>query len=188
MTDRFDKAMADIAVKSAKNGGPTIQDVLTAMCAAHDDANAVRDELAKTVKETAAVLHAEVVDAARQRAVDIAESAKLVEADLKGYRETQTERCAEEHRKLLEAEFTKHSREPRRKDDSEDVNFAGTSLFPEIAFSYRFFKWLTMLAIVILLGWGLPFWADSCASKDLEKTSGSEPATHVLTPSPGVTP
>lgn len=29
MTDHFEKAMQDIATRSAKNGGPTIADVLT---------------------------------------------------------------------------------------------------------------------------------------------------------------
>jgi hypothetical protein len=184
MTDRFDKAMADIAVKSAANGGPTIQDVLTAMRASHDDANDGRKELATKVESTAAALHKEVIEAARQRGIDIEASAKVIKQDLREYRMEQASRCAEEHKKLLADEFQRHERAPRRKGDSVDQVFGGMSLIPEITFSYRFFKWLLMVSIVIALGWGLPFWADSCASKNAEKVNAPEPAVHVLTPSP----
>lgn len=38
MSDHFEKAMQGIATRSAKNGGPTIADVLTALVAENDDA------------------------------------------------------------------------------------------------------------------------------------------------------
>ena len=63
MTDAFDDAMADIAIASAANGGPTVQDVLTALRAGHDAAIETAAKLeqetkqtAKTLAQTAAVL------------------------------------------------------------------------------------------------------------------------------------
>ena len=49
MTDHFEKAMSDIVINSAKNGGPTNSDILTALQATNNDAD-----------ETAAVMTAKV--------------------------------------------------------------------------------------------------------------------------------
>ena len=59
MTDNFEKAMAAIAINSAVNGGPTIQDVLTALVAKNEDDDRRAEDLRKeaaTDKEIASRL------------------------------------------------------------------------------------------------------------------------------------
>jgi len=56
MSDAFDQAMADIAIKSAKNGGPTTQDVLVALKAGHDAAIETAAALEAKTEQTAATL------------------------------------------------------------------------------------------------------------------------------------
>jgi len=51
MTDHFEKAMADIAINSAANGGPTIQDVLTALVAKNEDDDDRAEVLRKEARE-----------------------------------------------------------------------------------------------------------------------------------------
>jgi hypothetical protein len=106
MSGHFDKAMQDIAIRSAENGGPTIKDVLTAMRASHTDA-----------QETAALLAEKVESAARLR-----ESER---EDLHAWQESQAARCAAEHKKLFEQEFSAAARrrEPRRSDDAPGVDY-----------------------------------------------------------------
>lgn len=60
MTDAFDRAMADIAIKSADNGGPTTQDILVALQAGHDAATQTAAELAKKTEEAAKELAVEL--------------------------------------------------------------------------------------------------------------------------------
>jgi hypothetical protein len=73
MTDNFEKAMASIAIKSAKNGGATIDDVLTALVAKNEDddrrAEILRKE-ALEAKEIAAKLAAGAVKAGEKLAAD----------------------------------------------------------------------------------------------------------------------
>lgn len=45
MTDNFEKAVQQIALKSADNGGPTMQDILTCLKATNDDMDIRFDEL-----------------------------------------------------------------------------------------------------------------------------------------------
>jgi hypothetical protein len=55
MTDNFEKAMSDIAINSAANGGPTIQDVLTALVAKNDDDDDRSAELRKEASEAKSI-------------------------------------------------------------------------------------------------------------------------------------
>jgi hypothetical protein len=115
MSDRFDKAMAAIAIKSGKNGGPELVDVLTAMQAAHEDAVEAAERLAAKVEAAALV--------------------RLTEREeLHAWQMQQAERCATEHQKLFEQEFDKlTARAPRRSDDPSDADFGADGV--ALAFS-----------------------------------------------------
>jgi len=54
--DHFEEAMSDIAIRGAKNGGPTLQDVLIALQAQAQDADDTASILAAKVEEMASVL------------------------------------------------------------------------------------------------------------------------------------
>ena len=54
MSDHFEKAMQNIATRSAENGGPTITDVLTALVAENDDAEERHTETKLALKGLAA--------------------------------------------------------------------------------------------------------------------------------------
>lgn len=179
--------MQDIAIKSAKNGGPDTRDILTAMQASHLDATEGRIELAKKVEDTAAVLHKEVMDAARQRQIDIDNSAKIIREDLRNYRLQQSERCAEEHKKLFEQEISQYAvvRAARRASDPESVDYTKAGIFPELTFSYKLLKWFLAVLFVVALGWSVTFWADSCARQNYW---GEQAPTLVSTPSPTESP
>ncbi len=49
MSDDFDKKMQEIAQRSVQNGGPTIDDVLTALCATHNDNEEAHREIVQKI-------------------------------------------------------------------------------------------------------------------------------------------
>ena len=51
MADRFEKAMADIAIKAAGNGGPTISDVLRALAASNEDQDEWRGHISEQLEQ-----------------------------------------------------------------------------------------------------------------------------------------
>ena len=105
MSDRFDKAMAAIAIESGKNGGPTISDVLTALRASHEDSIDVAETLAKKV-EDATVLRATERD------------------ELHEWQRAQAARCAAEHKLIFEEELARvAARAPRRRNDPETIDY-----------------------------------------------------------------
>jgi hypothetical protein len=149
VSDRFDRAMADIAIKSSKNGGPQIQDVLTALRASHDDSIEVAERLSVTVESVADALHQEVLEAAEQRAVDINAAARLVRGELQEYREAQAARCTAEHKKLLDVALSQppFARAPRRKTDPdvEDWgNAMGDADLSELRLWWHYLKWVVV--------------------------------------------
>ena len=85
--DHFEEAMSAIAIRGAKNGGPTIQDVLIALQAQAQDADDTATTLVSKVEDTAKTLHKEVVSAAVQRSKDIEAGNARVEAMLQKHLE-----------------------------------------------------------------------------------------------------
>ena len=81
--------------------------------------------------------------------------------------------------------------ETRRASDAPDADFTERRMavfpesFSEMTVGWKLGKWLLMIIIIGVIGWLLPYWADSCAASNYEKISEPEPATHVLeTPAP----
>ena len=60
MSGPFRKAIDEIAIRAAENGGPTAQDLLTAMIAGHDEAEQTAAELAQVNRKTAETLAAKL--------------------------------------------------------------------------------------------------------------------------------
>ena len=93
MADHFEKAMQDIALHQATNGGPQLSDVLTALVATNED-------LDLNHIETSTLLSDHIKgDKARAK-----ETAKELEAWQTG----QAKACAEQHRVVISEEFTHH--------------------------------------------------------------------------------
>jgi len=57
----------------------------------------------------------------------------------------------------------------------------------DIIVGWRAGKWLLGILIIALVGWALPFWADSCASQRTEKMQNPT-VVRTVYPSPSVTP
>ena len=107
----------------------------------------------------------------RAEAIDAAKKEVLTEAEIRY-----------ERKRLLGAE-------PRRATDPPDVDFSSKAT--EMWYSYRLVRWAAVITIVIGLGWLLPYWADSCASKNAEKANQTNEIQYVprsVTPSPSATP
>lgn len=142
MADHFEKAMQDIATRSAANGGPTIGDVLVALVAANEDSEETAARLAKTVESQ----HAESLNAIEDNRVVLV--AHCVEADLRdtrievleGWRHEQATTCvarvtqiaekvaeavvASEHGARHDAHMAAcHAEKPRRKEDPPEADF-----------------------------------------------------------------
>ena len=149
MTDHFEEAMAAIAINKAKNGGPTIEDVLTALVAKNRDdderAERLRGE-ALEAKKIAAELAHEAQAAGRLLAKSNEAEHKviikgledhLVQADayfartakLEAYKEDSERTCEARVRKLIESEHSATHAEhmaaehPHRATDPDDSEF-----------------------------------------------------------------
>jgi hypothetical protein len=145
--DHFEKAMQGIAIRSAENGGPTIKDVLDAIIATNDDAEE---------------RHIETVGALNDHCEQYTH---MTAAEWQAF-------VAERNRMLADTK-----RAPRRMDDPSDSEFGEKreTAFPvdrslqDIIMGWRFGKWVLGIVFVAVVGWGLPFWADSCASANAER-------------------
>ena len=151
MTDAFEKAMADIAINSAKNCGPTIQVVLTALVAKNEDddhraealrkealaAKAIAAQLASGATKAGAALAA-ANEADHERIIGKIDQ-HLVQAEvyfgrtakLEAYKEDSERTCEGRVRKLISEEHAvvhsahmaaMHAPE-RRATDPEDAEF-----------------------------------------------------------------
>lgn len=169
MTDAFEKAMASIAINSVKNGGPTIQDVLTALVAKNEDDDGRAGVLRK---ETLAIGKANEED---HEAIVKSIDAHLVQADnffgrvvkLEAYKEDSERTCEGRVKKLINEEHelvhAKHVAElhppPRRATDHDDAEFTERRMAqpPELAdllISWKRLKWFIIVvvgALVVML-------------------------------------
>jgi hypothetical protein len=225
--------MQDIAINSAANGGPNIQDVLTALVAKNEDDDhraevlrkeAVEDKkiastLASVAAATAASLAAD--NETDHKVIIKALDKHLVQANdffgrvvkLEAYKEDTQRTCEGRVKKLITEEHklvhTQHVADlhssspqiglsPLGRDYSAPADsqftekresaFSGPDQsLREIIVGWKFSKWILGLVLVAVMGWGLPFWADSCASQRAEKTQNPI-VVKTIYPSPSTTP
>jgi exonuclease VII small subunit len=206
MTDEFGKEMEEIAIRGATGRVSGIDDVLKAMVAAHNDAiraaaanqeelRIQREELRAAAEEVATKLiayndrmgakldrHIEEDKIALDRIVSHLESEDGHTGD--AIRELATSRGMDIKKAkaevLAEVEGRLAARAPRRAGDPPDVDFS-LDKKNEMWYSYKIVKWVLAGLVMVSLGWGVTFWANSCA-----ESSAQQQETH-LTASPSPT-
>jgi len=166
MSDAFEKAMASIAINSVKNGGPTIQDVLTALVAKNEDddgrAEVLRDETRVNRK----------VNEEDHHAIISSIDAHLVQAEvffarvtkLEAYKEDSERTCegrvkkliADEHSVVHAAHMADLHPPERRATDPEDAEFTERRMAqpPELAdllISWKRLKWFIIVVVAALV-------------------------------------
>lgn len=157
MSGPFRKAIDEIAIRAAENGGPSAQDLLTAMIAGHDEAEQTASELALVNKSTAAQLAQELKTQHQESLTAIDENKKLLMhhfeeafirderiAKLEAYKEDSERTCAERVKSYIDTEHGKRHSEhlaTMHLIDEEDI---------DIKKLYRTLKWAA-----IVLGGGI---------------------------------
>jgi hypothetical protein len=178
---RFESQVQGVARE--KNGGTVDKKMFWDIVVALDQDSESRH------RETLQILQQQALENEKIRIA----TANAVRKELLDYRDSQAERCADAHKTLFETELkTLQSRAPRRVSDPSDLEFGGISLIPEISFSYKLFKWVAMVLVIGALGWALPFWADSCASQNAERSTQHQEILSnqqkIISPSPQANP
>lgn len=167
MSDNFERLKTDILRRTADDGGPTALDLLNAIEATNDDNDADHAVIMARLDKKRVLLQA--IDlklddhiVADRVALSAIES-RLIEMEEESLRVAQG----------VAQELTAFRALPKP-----------SLLEGEVWYSYKLVKWAAIVAIVAVLGWGLPFWADSCATRNAEKIAAPEPPAHILTPTP----
>ena len=132
MTDAFDKAMQDIAIRGAKNGGPTTADILVALQATNEDLDV---QLTEQHRQTAE-WHKEVLDKLDQHIIESGVRDRRLD-EVESWQRHNTETCS---RSIIEAvqplldkqdedHLTFHNNHlerdhaPRREGDPDDADY-----------------------------------------------------------------
>jgi len=97
MSSRFDKAMQDIAIKSAKNGGATNTDILTALKATNEDLDCQHQESLEAITANRELLEVHLGEA-------LIRDERI--AKLEAYREDAQRTCADKVKALIDSEHT----------------------------------------------------------------------------------
>jgi hypothetical protein len=184
MPDSFDQAKNDILRGSQENGGLTPRNLFDLISASHE-----------TTMDAIADIRGIV--GGREEAIEAAKREVIAEVE-KRERWPVLDKACEDLRASI-AEIA--ARQPRRENDPPSVDFrtyaaprpAGDQpenrTMQEIFLGWRFSKWLVGLVLVGVIGWALPFWADSCSRAQYwGKTAPTIAVTATPTPSPTVAP
>jgi hypothetical protein len=163
MTGPFRKAIDEIAIRAAANGGPTEQDLLEAIIAGHDEAEMVAEVLRKENKEKAEFLAAELRLQHQESLNAIAENRKLLAehlgealirderiAKLEAYKEDAQRTCADRVKAYVDAEHAE-----RHGQHMEEMHALDEESY-DMRKAWRTIKW----ALVILAGGVLVALAD----------------------------
>jgi hypothetical protein len=111
--------------------------------------------------------------------------ARDLKSELDEFRVSQAHECAIRHKELFHTELATLGLSPTPPISGPAMD--GKSL-QDIIMGWRLGKWMLAIIFVAVVGWGLPFWADSCARGAAESLSGPEPAGHVITTEPSIEP
>ena len=126
MSGPFQKAIDEIAIRSGINGGPTIQDLLTAMIAGHDEAEATAEHLrlqteqkAEKLAEELRVQHQQSLDAidANRRVLE----AHFLEAQIRDRRLDVVEGCIAESQRTCKERVERLIREEHAERHGEHL-------------------------------------------------------------------
>lgn len=116
MTDAFDKVMAEIAINSAKNGGPGPSEILRAIEASHE--------------------------AAAER-LDVITELLAAKVDDDDFTEHCADAGAHDHTSLHASHMERHHyRAPRRKDDPPDADYRDAETTFQTRFMWAGGKWV----------------------------------------------
>jgi len=206
-TSAFQKCMEEIARSKAINGGPSNDDLLSAIIAANDDRREATADTDKRLLNLSAEFgdHRLAVDA-RFKAVNAAMSAlktggsDRVEEILEAEHETVRDRAllaaalvaykAELKaglngvaRDLAEHRGQQLSASPRRNSDPLDLNFGEDRESGDMRRVWRVGRWLVTVLVVAMTAFGISYWADSCSRTQYWGPS----APTVTTPAPTAT-
>jgi len=164
-------------------------------------------ELVLAVDEDAVERHEETVDVLKVHCTE-AVVRDLAIRELQDWRRESSENCQRRIEAIVKAEHEERhaayesslTADPRQlgRDyaDPVDSQFGEhrESAFPlpdpslkDIIVGWRAGKWLLGIFLIALIGWGFPFWADSCASQRTEKMQNPT-VVRTVYPSPSVTP
>jgi hypothetical protein len=210
MPDHFEQAMQDIALRSEKNGGPTIHDVLLAMVASDKDSEESAKALAETIEAVETHVTEELKSNRQFFKTALKESMdRHLEWTMQGplsRLEALEKRVAlipEEHeRKHSEHLSESHSIEKRRRTDELETDYTicrtepvmltasqssgvSTQTLQDALTTWRVGRWLIAALLIIGLGWGISYWATSCAENNaLHKEQAIEQPSTTSTASP----
>lgn len=122
MTDHFEKAMQDIAIRGAENGGPGIQDVLIALQAVNEDGEERHEQTISSIDSlTERMVAVEALQTKHWEWTEAVPLPRLVACEaaielLKGAPADHATLHAEHMREF-------HDHAPRRRDDEPDSDF-----------------------------------------------------------------
>jgi Fe2+ transport system protein B len=215
MSDNFEKAMQAIALESTKNGGPTIQDVLTALVAKNEDddertealaveakeAKRLAEKLAEEARLAAAVVvtktetfHLDVTTKLDEHISTERHTLKIIDSKLTAMEKKSTDIAGSFESAMATPLFKKLIDDRDRVIDdkiAEHHDIVASVFSPpdstsgplqDLVTSWRFFRWFGMILIVVILGWGVTYWADSCASNIAEQRVLHYEQTHSPVP------
>jgi len=155
-------------------------------------------ELVLAVDEDAVERHEETVGVLKAHCTE-AVVRDLAIRELQDWRRESAENCQRRIEAIVRAEHEERhaAYESNLKDDARLAGDGSLKTTPprpgflgtesEMWYSYKLVKWLAIILTVAVLGWGLPFWADSCASQRTEKMQNPT-VVRTVYPSPSATP
>lgn len=213
-SDHFEKAIQAILLRSKDNGGPTLDDLLTAMIASNDDLDEAQTDLQKLIetnhKETRRLASRNYALIEKHLVEDINMGKEEFEVFIEGFNKKHEAR--DKRLDELEIKFEKKldvaleaavlaERADHKDFHQEHLNtMHGTdpapleslaSAFPlpdvvrDMTVGWRVGRWLVALVLVAVVGWLLPFWADSCSR---QQYWGKETPALVVSPTPTQSP
>ena len=158
----FDDVMADIAIRSATNGGPGIVDVLEAIRASHEDARKATGRIASHLDSEAGKIDRTLQEhftEARERDARLAKletaAAACPALIAEGRRETDAEHKAFHKEYLATLVLPSLMAAPKRRDDPEGENFEGdrrTYLMWVIGSKIGYVALAVLVALIVMVG------------------------------------